>query len=207
MLLNPINQQSNWLSQSTTRLNLPDADVYYTPNFVEQPDALMRILLDSLHWKQRPVRVFNQTHRTPRMAAWCADDGGQYQYSGSGDPNQPWTPELWVLKQQLEQHCQQPFNGALLNHYRNGHDHMGWHSDDENSLGEQPVIASVSLGAIRTFQFKHKCSKQRVDIALENGSLLVMQGDTQTHWQHALPKRLRENEARLNVTFRLIEQQ
>lgn len=201
--------QTDWLQTDNAPQTLPmnDADVRYWAQAFEtnHADSLLEALFKQLHWEQRSLRIYNKTHLTPRLVAWCADNGVQYEYSGDNAPRQDWTSALLTIKAQVETLCNARFNGALLNYYRNGNDHMGWHSDDESSLGKQPVIASVSLGAQRTFQFKHKTSKQRVDIELEHGSLLVMQGNTQKYWQHALPKRLRENEARLNVTFRCIQ--
>ena len=119
-------------------------------------------------------------------------------------PN-PWTNCLLRLKQVCEAATGQSFNGVLMNHYRDGRDHMGWHSDDEKELGDDPVIASLSFGASRTFKLKHRTHRDLVrDIELSHGSLLVMAGTCQRHWQHSLPRRLRVVEGRINLTFRHI---
>jgi alkylated DNA repair dioxygenase AlkB len=79
---------------------------------------------------------------------------------------------------------------------------MGWHSDDEKSIARNSCIASISLGAERKFSFKHKRSGETVSVLLETGSLLLMKGETQTHWLHSLPKSKRVREPRINLTFR-----
>jgi alkylated DNA repair dioxygenase AlkB len=95
---------------------------------------------------------------------------------------------------------------VLLNHYRDQHDAMGWHSDDEPELGRNPLIASLSLGAIREFQLRHR---QRDDLPIERlalapGSLLIMAGPTQRHWKHRIRRESRTLGERINLTFRRI---
>ena len=86
---------------------------------------------------------------------------------------------------------------------------MGWHSDDEGELGEQPTIASLSLGGTRRFLLKHKYRKELapVKLALGHGSLLIMRGQTQMYWKHQIPKTKRPVDARINLTFRRIVKQ
>jgi alkylated DNA repair dioxygenase AlkB len=81
---------------------------------------------------------------------------------------------------------------------------MGWHQDNEKELGENPVIASLSLGAERKFSFKHIITKQKVDIILQSGSLILMKGETQEKWLHSLPKTTKVKTPRINLTFRNI---
>jgi alkylated DNA repair dioxygenase AlkB len=81
---------------------------------------------------------------------------------------------------------------------------MGWHADDEPELGTDPVIASLSLGAVRRFALRHKATRARRDLALGHGSLLVMRGATQANWQHALPRTARPLGLRINLTFRRV---
>ena len=94
-------------------------------------------------------------------------------------------------------------NGVLLNYYRDGRDTMGWHADDEPELDPEAPIASLSLGASRTFRLRPRgVAAAPLDLELGDGDLLVMDPPTQRHWQHALPRRLRLREPRLNLTFR-----
>jgi alkylated DNA repair dioxygenase AlkB len=109
------------------------------------------------------------------------------------------------MKARVEQVADVPFNSVLLNLYRDGRDSVAWHSDDEPELGENPVIASVSFGAERRFQFKHKHNPDlRQTIDLTHGSLLLMRGTTQHFWKHQIPKTQKPCGARINLTFRTI---
>lgn len=101
--------------------------------------------------------------------------------------------------------CGARFNSVLANLYRDGNDRMGWHSDDERELGTAPVIASVSLGAARSFRFRAKAGGDALAIELAHGSLLRMAGDTQRLYKHELPVRKRVEGPRINLTFRLIQ--
>jgi alkylated DNA repair dioxygenase AlkB len=82
---------------------------------------------------------------------------------------------------------------------------MAYHSDGEKMMKKDGAIASLSLGAERKFSFKHKKNKQRIDVILERGSLLVMKEGTQTNWLHRLPPTKKVNSPRINLTFRTIE--
>jgi alkylated DNA repair dioxygenase AlkB len=81
---------------------------------------------------------------------------------------------------------------------------MGMHSDDEPELGRNPVIASVSFGAERTFILRHKQTKQTVKLGLSSGSMLLMRGTTQHFWLHGINKSARVTGPRVNLTFRFI---
>jgi alkylated DNA repair dioxygenase AlkB len=115
-------------------------------------------------------------------------------------------PVILELKARVEAACDAPFNSVLLNLYRDGADSMGWHSDDEPELGERPVIASLSLGATRRFRLRHRLRKELEPVAidLENGSLLIMAGETQRFWKHQISKTKRVSGPRVNLTFRNI---
>jgi alkylated DNA repair dioxygenase AlkB len=95
---------------------------------------------------------------------------------------------------------------VLLNYYRDGNDTVGWHADDEPGLGLSPFIASLSVGAERDFQLRFNNDKTvKITMLLTHGSLLVMGGETQGNWQHAIPRRKRIKEPRVNLTFREFE--
>jgi alkylated DNA repair dioxygenase AlkB len=99
----------------------------------------------------------------------------------------------------------QPLNGVLLNYYRDGNDSMGWHSDDEPELGRNPLVASLNLGGPRRFDLRRKGSGRiEHSLQLDSGSLLVMAGATQHHWQHQVAKTRKPVAPRINLTFRLI---
>lgn len=163
------------------------------------------MLLDQVNWRQDRIRLFGKEHRIPRLQAFLSDPGIHYTYSRLRLAGAPWLPALQPLKQRLEALCEQPFNALLLNLYRDGQDCMGWHADDEPELGQNPVIASVSLGAPRRFRLRHNRSRDTHALTLEHGSLLLMAGPTQHHWQHCLPRTRVCRSPRINLTFRLIQ--
>jgi alkylated DNA repair dioxygenase AlkB len=143
---------------------------------------------------------------SPRLSAWYGDPGAIYSYSGLRLEPLPWTPVLLEIRQVVTDLAETPFNSVLLNLYRDGQDSMGWHSDAEPELGRNPVIASVSLGAVRRFVLRHKKRKeQHIALELESGSVLVMGGALQHYWRHALPKIRQAVGPRINLTFRLIQ--
>jgi len=150
--------------------------------------------------------LWGKQYLQPRLTAWFGDEGCTYTYSGIRLEPLPWTKVLFDLKREVESIAAAPFNSVLLNYYRNERDSMGLHSDDEPELGRNPVIASVSLGAERTFVMKHKRRKDvpRVRLPLASGSLLLMKGETQHNWRHGLAKETGPCAARVNLTFRRI---
>jgi alkylated DNA repair dioxygenase AlkB len=162
------------------------------------------LLLHTIAWKNDEANFFGKHIITKRKAAWYGDAGYLYTYSNTTKQALPWTPELLELKQMAEEKTGLKFNSCLLNLYHTGLEGMAWHSDDEKSLGKDTAIASFSFGAERKFSFKHKQSKQALSLILENGSLLVMKGATQTHWLHRLPPTRTITRPRINLTFRTI---
>jgi len=155
----------------------------------------------SCPWRQQELTLFGRKVLTPRLSSWHGDV--PYTYSGLTMIPEPWPPELLVIKKRIEAFSDTEFNSVLLNLYRDGRDSMGWHSDDEPELGDNPAIASLSLGATRRFRLRHKgYRKKLVSVDLPDTSLLVMSGPIQHHWQHAIPKTSRTVGARINLTFR-----
>ena len=162
------------------------------------------MLMQNILWKNDEVVIFGKHIVTKRKAAWYGDSYYLYTYSNITKQALPWTKELCELKQIVEELAGTTFNSCLLNLYHNGDEGMGWHSDDEESLGKNNTIASLSLGAERKFLFKHKQSKQTVSLVLEHGSLLIMKDATQANWLHSLPKSKNVTQPRINLTFRTI---
>lgn len=181
-----------------------DGTVHYYPTFLSISEAnhFQRIFEESIPWESDVVHLFGKTIPMRRKMAWFADGQRRYTYSGSAKFVNPWSDELLELKNRIEKHLNLTFNGCLLNYYHDGADGMGWHADDEKSIQPNSCIASISLGASRNFDFKHRQTGQKVRIPLLPGSLLVMQGETQQHWLHALPKSLKVHVPRVNLTFR-----
>ena len=143
--------------------------------------------------------------RSKYRIRWYGDKNKSYTYSGITMTPLPWTKELLKVRKEIEVFSQQEFNSVLLNYYRSGDDSVSWHSDDEDELGELPVIGSVSFGGLRKFRFRNKEDKtQTRTYELENGSLLLMKGNTQKYWEHEVPKTKKKVLVRINLTFRFI---
>lgn len=193
---------------SLTKIPLVDAELnfsehFYTPEFA---DHLFKQLHKEIDWQQENIRVWGKLHLQPRLTAWHGDPGSEYSYSGIRLKANPWTTTLLTIKNELSLTTGHQFNSVLLNLYRDQTDSMGWHSDDEPSLGRNPVIASLSLGATRTFKIKHKAKPEQkiLSIDLTHGCLLLMAGSTQHHYQHCIAKQTRTLGPRINLTFRQI---
>ena len=201
-------QQTNHFNHQI--LLLPDADVSLYEAFWDtlDSDRYFAQLLTETHWQQETAHLFNQSIPLPRLTAWYGDAGKSYTYSGIEMQPEPWTELLLDLKAMVETVAKINFNSVLLNLYRNGTDSVGWHSDAEPALGRNPVIASISFGATRRFSLKPKYRKsiQPIHLNLTHGSLLLMQGTTQHHWVHQVPKTTKPVGARINLTFRVVHQ-
>ncbi len=191
------------------RINIlpKDGEVYYLPDFFskQESEKLFAVLLNEIEWQQDEVMMFGKRIVTQRRMAWYGDENKPYRYSGILRTPKPWTRTLLEIQHLVNSTFQTSLNACLMNLYRNGEEGMGWHSDDEPELGKQPIIVSLSLGAERAFDFKHKDSGDKQRIYLETGSLLLMKGATQKHWKHALPKSKKVLDPRINLTFREIQ--
>lgn len=185
----------------------PGLALRYWPQYYDASvaDGLAAALMAELQLTQPQVRMFGQWRKSPRLAAWYGDAGASYRYSGQTYEPLPWTSTLAQLRQDLAQLLGVPFNSVLANLYRNGADSMGWHADDEPELGPEPVIASLSLGAVRRFDLKSRQAPlRRWSVDLAHGSLLVMEGRTQAVAIHQVPKQPKIVASRINLTFRVI---
>ncbi|MCB9257575.1 MAG: alpha-ketoglutarate-dependent dioxygenase AlkB [Chitinophagales bacterium] len=161
-------------------------------------------LLENIAWENDKAIIFGKEIITKRKVAWYGEKAFPYRYSKVTKVALPWTKELLELKNLVEEKSGESYNSCLLNLYHSGEEGMAWHSDGETDLKKEGAIASLSFGAERYFSFKHKTSKQSLQILLEKGSLLVMKGSTQSHWLHRLAPTKKVKGARINLTFRTI---
>jgi alkylated DNA repair dioxygenase AlkB len=196
------------VSNSTPQvLDLPGGEVAFYPAFfpAEDADRLLQELLATTARRQESLKLYGKPIDIPRLTAWYGDEGTGYTYSGIVNDPLPWTAVLREVKRAVEVPSGVTFNSVLLNRYRTGQDSVAWHSDDEQEFGKNPVIASVSFGGTRTFQFKHKKRKDlKASIELTHGSLLIMRAATQHNWLHQVPKTAKGVAERVNLTFRVV---
>ncbi|MDN3671048.1 alpha-ketoglutarate-dependent dioxygenase AlkB [Echinicola jeungdonensis] len=197
---------NRFIPSSRNNLLPYDGEVYYLEKILDDNSAqkYFRDLQTSIPWEQDEINIFGKKILTKRKVAWFGDKPYLYTYSNATKKALPWTKELMGLKNSVEEKTDSSFNTCLLNLYHFGEEGMGWHSDDEPELGQQPVIAALSLGAERKFYFKHKISKKSISIILEPGSLLLMKGNTQANWLHRLPPTKKVTRPRISLTFRTI---
>jgi alkylated DNA repair dioxygenase AlkB len=181
-----------------------DGECIYMPQVIppEEAELYFQLLMRSIEWKHDEAFLFGKHHVTKRKVAWYGDHPFSYTYSRVSRTALSWTTELIALKRIIERVSGASFNSCLLNLYHSGDEGMGWHSDNEKTLTPRSSIASLSLGAERPFQFRHRETKELVKIRLEPGSLLLMNAPTQEHWLHRLPPSRIVKEARINLTFR-----
>lgn len=184
-----------------------DGELYLFENVFSRSESeyFFKLLRNEIPWKQEGMKLFGKYIDFPRLTAWYADEGKSYTYSGLRNVPIPWTSFLFDLKQRTEGITNGLYNSVLLNYYRDGNDSMGWHCDNEPELGLNPIIASINFGAKRKIQFRHLTQNNyKLDLQLNNGSILLMKGAIQHHWQHQVPKQKKVLEARINLTFRKI---
>lgn len=194
----PVEKHKNWLPYGGI-VN------YYGKLFNKQAaDYYFQELLNDIEWRNDEAIIFGKKVVTKRKVAWYGDQQFEYTYSQVTKTALPWTTALLELKRKVELATGERVNSCLLNLYHNGAEGMAWHSDGEADLKKDGAIISLSFGAERKFSFKHKETKEKIELMLEHGSLLVMAGPTQTHWLHRLPPTKKVHTPRINLTFRTI---
>ncbi len=190
-------------------LSLEDGEILFMKNFFDLSEAqnLFEILQKTINWRQEHIKMYGKTHLVPRKTAWYGEEGLNYSYSRIICYPEKWTDELNFIKSEIEKLIpSEKFTSVLLNLYNDGHDKMGWHADDEKELGINPTIASVSFGATRRFDIKHKeIPGLQYQFELTSGSLLIMRGALQHHWIHQIPTQKKVTKPRINLTFRTIK--
>jgi len=169
-----------------------------------QGDDVESIEFTNIEWQHEAMSMYGRQTLLPRLSAWYGDDDCDYTFSGISLSPKGWNPCLSYIRDRIEIVAAAKFNSVLLNWYRDGNDHIGWHTDNEKELGHAPTIASVNFGESRDFFIRSNCKTHKIKIPLHHGSLLVMMGDLQDNWQHSVPKRAKVSGARVNLTFRTI---
>lgn len=179
---------------------LPGHLLDYRPGLIPaaESDHLLAHFINTSPWRQTVQKMWDKEYLTPRLNCWYGDTE---RIAGT----QPWTEELLAIRSLVEPLAGVRFNSVLLNYYRDGNDSVAWHSDKESVMGSQPVIASVSFGAVRSFDIRNKADHAlRYSVRLEHGSFLLMKSGLHEHWEHRIAKSLKPMKARLNLTFRLV---
>jgi alkylated DNA repair dioxygenase AlkB len=186
-------------------------NIEYWADFLTAADAtgLLDALLNETPWVHPELMMYGKRVKMPRLTCWYGDPTATYVYSGVRNEPLPWDSRLSNLRDKVQEAVGTKFNSVLLNLYRDGNDYMSWHRDDEPELGLRPVIASVSLGAVRKFDFRRvrndsTQTRKTYSIELAHGSLLLMRDDTQIEWEHGITKARNVRTPRINLTFRSV---
>lgn len=204
MFYNLFNQPETLNSQV---IKLDGAELLYIPQFYDKlkSDMYFQQIISNVEWKQDFINMYGRDLPLPRLSAWYGDSNKPYTYSGITLKPKTWTPELIEIKTEIEKQAGVSFTSVLINRYRDGQDYVGWHTDAEKELGENPTIGSINFGATRKFQLRRIDNhKEKIELELKHGTLLIMRGETQHYWQHQVPKTNRPIGERLNLTFRVI---
>lgn len=193
------------INSGLTTIN--NGEYLFYPEFLSksESDNYFHLLKNEILWKQESMNMYGKQVMFPRLTAWYGDNDKPYTFSGITLRPHSWTKELFEIKNKIEPIANTQFNSVLLNQYRNGNDSISWHTDAEKELGLNPIIGSVNFGATRKFQLRHIKTKEKIEIELTHGSLLIMQGELQHFWQHQVPKTTQEVSERINLTFRVIK--
>lgn len=186
---------------------LPQAELWLWKQWLpaEKSQHYLSRLQQELDWQQPQLWLYGKAVSIPRLQVWMGEPHCRYRYSGVTFEPQPWHPLVRQLTLWVNRQLNRQFNAVLLNLYRQGEEHMGWHSDNEPELGTAPDIASLSLGQGRRFDLKHKNDGHQLSMLLEDGDLLLMGAPCQEFWQHRVPKQSKADSARINLTFRYIK--
>jgi len=203
----------NIISSKPNNINKPglteidNGEYLFFPDFFSklESDLYLHKMEENIDWKQESMNMYGKQVNFPRLTAWYGDNDKPYSFSGITLEPKTWNSELMEIKQKIEPLSNVVFNSVLLNRYRSGNDSISWHTDAEKELGLNPVIASVNFGATRKFQLRHIHTKEKLEIELTHGSLLVMKGQLQHYWQHQVPKTSKVVGERINLTFRVIK--
>jgi alkylated DNA repair dioxygenase AlkB len=225
---------SRWIEElQAFQISIPDGEMLYTRHYFDlkisdrsleyflendtfscrelkqrslSDEELDKIRFVNIGWKRDRIKMYGKSLTLPRLTAWHGDSGKSYTYSGIKSRPSAWNKGLKFIKQEIEKVSFTKFNSVLLNWYRDGHDYLSWHADDENELGDDPEIASVNFGETRDFVIRRNNDhSQKIVIPLDHGTLLIMRGSMQNFWQHSVPKRSRVKGSRINLTFRNIK--
>jgi len=184
-----------------------DGVVEIYPDFFTRPECeiLLQYLKTEIEWNQDRMKFYGKEVNLPRLTAWYGEPMKEYSYSGIKMKVKPWTNELLFIKERIEKNAGIKFTSVLLNLYRNGNDSVSWHRDNEKVLKVNPIIASVSFGATRTFKFRHIDDHSLIrTVELTNGMYVLMKEETQHKWEHTIPKTSKEVQPRISLTFRIL---
>lgn len=181
--------------------------VILAPLPAAEADRLFELAKD-LDWQQNTMRMYGRSLTLPRRECiYSRHEGIAYNYGSVSLQAQPMPRWLDEIASALESETGYKFPTVIGNYYESGAHHIGWHADDDRSLGPDPAIASISLGGVRRFQIRRvdsegRWSEKAITYDLLPGHRLLMPAGFQRAWKHRIMKESRECKPRINLTFR-----
>tara|TARA_B100000424_G_scaffold52676_1_gene37690 strand:- start:81 stop:668 length:588 start_codon:yes stop_codon:yes gene_type:complete len=187
-------------------INYKGLEIISYEKFLNTSDAdrIFASALNEIPWETSTIKMYGKEVSIPRLQCWIGDPGCEYAYSGKSLQRYDFFEPLIEIRSLIQNQLGIYFNSVLANLYRNGNDSMGFHADDEPELGNNPVIASLSLGEERPLIFQNKDKAETKTFDQPHGSLMLMKGATQSAWKHGIRKSKKISEPRINFTFRNI---
>jgi alkylated DNA repair dioxygenase AlkB len=149
--------------------------VDHAPGWLAGSDSLFDELLAGCDWRSREVPMFGRRVVEPRLVTGY-------------EPGVPLPPAVAGIVRALSTRYSVEFDSVWINLYRNGRDSVAWHGDRVRHLMSEPLVATVSLGAVRRFGLRPRGAGARRSFALGPGDLVVMGGRSQHDWEHSVPK-------------------
>ena len=209
LIINTFNMKGyNNIVTTDNKYYLNDVDkiglVEYYPNFLKtkKADSLYQYMKDNIPWEHGIYKMFGKDIKTPRLLWAMRNKNSDIKDSYTVTESSEWTDNIKKIKKKVEKKIGKKIKYAQFNFYRDGNDYIGWHTDSE--IKEGHLIASLSLGQSRLFQFKGIKTTDMHQMFLENGSLVIFDIDAgKKLWKHRLPKQSKLTEGRINLTFRL----
>ncbi len=173
----------------------------YLPGYIaaDEGERLFQQACSSLVWHSETFTIFGRERVVPRQISWVADSGLNYRYAGRSHVGTGWPSWLANVGHQIAVDFDRFDNHLLLNRYRSGSDHMGWHRDDERGVVGDVLV--LSLGAPRTFRWRVGAKGRSAPLELEHGSLLRLDG----RLYHRLMAAPGQQDERISMTFRQID--
>jgi len=184
-----------------------EQDIVLIKNFIdeEKRNFYFQEVLANSNWQNELTSLLSPTPiKIKRKMDYVYDKKIIYQYANLEVNGSLWREPLIEINNKIKTELGLDFNSVLLNLYESGKSEIGWHSDKEKQLGENPIIASVNLGAKRTIWFLNKETKEKFKYELEGGDILIMGKDCQTKYLHAILKEKDVIDERISLTFRKV---
>lgn len=185
----------------------------YVPCFLtllEEKQLMDELLAASKHWTS--PTTFGKT--SARKVQAYGDK--PYRFANATWPTIPYTPAIQALATKVQGFVSGllgyavVYDSCLANYYRDGNVGIAKHSDKGREWGPRPEVATVSLGAARTFMMSSSRGTQGFNGGnkkhLIGGSLFVMMGETQERFLHSIPADPVIKQPRISLTFRRLRE-